>query len=69
MYVTERAVFRLTSDGMTLDEITPGIDLQTDVLDRMGFVPLMPRAMDAAFGALRIHDLRHTVAGHAVMPN
>ncbi len=52
VYVTERAVFRLTAEGMALDEIAPGIDLQADVLERMGFVPLMPRAprpMDAAF--------------------
>ena len=37
---------------MALDEIAPGIYLQVDVLERMGFVPLMPREprpMDAAF--------------------
>ncbi len=41
IYVTERAVFRLTSDGVVLSEIAPGIDLQTDILDRMTFVPVM----------------------------
>ncbi len=42
VYVTERAVFQLTADGVLLKEIAPGIDLKADVLDRMGFIPLMP---------------------------
>lgn len=49
--VTERAVFRLTSEGVRLDEIAPGIDIRRDLLDVMGFTPLMPvepRAMDPA---------------------
>ena len=41
VYVTERAVFELREDGVHLAEIAPGIDLQNDVLDRMGFVPRM----------------------------
>ena len=41
VYVTERAVFKLREDGVHLAEIAPGIDLQNDVLDRMGFVPRM----------------------------
>ena len=51
VYVTERAVFRLTPEGLCLEEIAPGIDLQQDVLDRMAFAPLVPeppRSMDAA---------------------
>ncbi|WP_425091835.1 acyl CoA:acetate/3-ketoacid CoA transferase [Tropicimonas sp. S265A] len=41
LYVTERAVFQLKSDGLHLIEVAPGIDLQRDVLDLMGFVPVM----------------------------
>ena len=43
VYVTERAVFELRDDGVHLLEIAPGVDLQVDVLDRMGFVPRMDR--------------------------
>ena len=42
IYVTERAVFRLTSAGLALSEIAPGIDLRSDVLERMNFQPLIP---------------------------
>jgi propionate CoA-transferase len=42
VYVTERAVFRLTDKGVALTEVAPGIDVRTDVLARMQFVPHMP---------------------------
>ncbi|MCW5655814.1 CoA-transferase [Hydrogenophaga sp.] len=48
-FITERAVFRLTAEGLMLTEIAPGIDLQKDVLDQMAFPPLLApdlRTMD-----------------------
>jgi propionate CoA-transferase len=42
LYVTERAVFEGTADGLKLIEIAPGIDLQTQVLDMMEFMPIIP---------------------------
>ncbi len=43
LYVTERAVFEMTPEGLVLKEIAPGIDLQKDILEQMDFVPLMPK--------------------------
>lgn len=37
IYVTERGVFGLESDGVMLKEIAPGIDLKRDILSQVGF--------------------------------
>lgn len=39
IYITERAVFRLTEDGLELCEIAPGMDIENDIVAKMGFVP------------------------------
>lgn len=39
LYITERAVFELRDGLVTLIEIAPGIDLQTQILDQMEFAP------------------------------
>ncbi len=42
VYVTERAVFRLTDTGVALSEVAPGVDVRTDILERMRFEPEVP---------------------------
>jgi propionate CoA-transferase len=61
LYVTERAVFRLVEDGLELIEIAPGADLKRDVLERMGFKPIVSpslRSMDSRLFGSRPFNLK-----------
>jgi propionate CoA-transferase len=38
-FISERAVFKIEAEGLVLVEIAPGVRLQEDVLDQIGFAP------------------------------
>lgn len=61
IYITERCVFALTDQGMTLIEIAPGADLTKDILAQMDFAPIVdgqPRLMNARIFRAEPMDLK-----------
>ena len=56
MYITERGVFRLIDSELVLEEISPGIDLEKDIIQKMDFIPKVKgsvKKMDA-----RLFDIK-----------
>ncbi|MGY9001347.1 MAG: hypothetical protein ACKVIK_15630, partial [Rhodospirillales bacterium] len=43
--ITERCVFMIDKNQVTLIEIVPGIDLQNDILDLMAFEPIIHKRL------------------------
>lgn len=46
IYVTERCVFQLTSRGLELIEVAPGIDIERDIVAHMGFKPIVENVVE-----------------------
>ena len=63
LYVTERAVFRLTKDGISLEEVAPGIDVDKDVIRKMSFEPVIRivREMDEKIFNESIMGIRNEI--------
>ena len=64
LYVTERAVFRLTKDGITLEEVAPGIDVDKDIVRKMSFEPVIRASvmeMDERIFNETIMDIRNEI--------
>lgn len=41
VFITERCVFELRKNGLTLVEIAPGIDMERDIFAQMDYRPLI----------------------------
>lgn len=63
IFITERAVFRLTEEGVVLTEIAPGVDLERDIVGQMAFRPIISpelKEMDGRLFREEVMDLKCT---------
>ena len=66
LYVTERCVFELREEGLTLTEIAPGIDLEENILPFIDFEPIIAddlKRMDERIFKDELMTLRDDVVG------
>ncbi len=52
LYITERAVFELTKDGIVLIEVAPGIDIEKDIIAQMEFRPIISKNLKTMEGSI-----------------
>ncbi|MER1969100.1 CoA-transferase [Castellaniella sp. GW247-6E4] len=68
MFITERAVFSMTQQGLELSEVAPGLDVERDVIAHMGFRPLIAKDLkemdERLFGESRM-GLEHEWTGRS----
>ncbi|MGI5858518.1 MAG: acyl CoA:acetate/3-ketoacid CoA transferase [Tepidanaerobacteraceae bacterium] len=51
-YITERAVFKLVKEGVMLTEVATGVQLKKDILQQMGFQPLISKNLKVMDGRI-----------------
>ena len=71
LYITERAVFQLGAGGVELIETAPGVDIDRDVLARMGFRPKIApnvKTMDARLFQPGLMNLARDLASKPRLP-
>jgi propionate CoA-transferase len=67
-FITERAELTITTEGVMLTEIAPGVDLTRDVLGQMAFTPKIApdlKTMDVRIFRDQLMGLRQDAGGRA----
>ena len=56
LYITESCVFELTPDGLELIEVAPGVNYQKDVIELMGFEPIVSKRFTHMEPRIFVHE-------------